>query len=444
MRKLLLAVVASAPLLAQPTLTLEEAVRIAIRQHPAVQASASQVRAAEARVTQARSGYLPKVNYSESFTRSNNPVFVFSSLLTQRQFTEANFAIDSLIRPEFLNNFQSLVGVDQTVFDWGGTAAQVRSAELGRSLAGELRRRTELDLVARVVRAYYGAVLASASLETAHAAVKSAEADMARAESIRQAGMSTDVDVLSIRVHLAGIREIEIRRSYDVQVALAALNETLGLPLDQRHSLGTPLTPTVMDAATATRFETAAAESRPELKQATLAADIAGQQRAAARSALLPQISVRGVFEADRQTFVTKGGANWLAAASLRWSLFDGNAARARMKEAEATLETARAQRAQASAGVRLEVQRAWADFRSADERIAVASAAVAQAEESLRITKNRYQAGLATVTDLLRTETALVETQTRRLVAIHDQRLAAAGLELAAGTLSADSEVLK
>ena len=73
-----------------------------------------------------------------------------------------------------------------------------------------------------------------------------------------------------------------------------------------------------------------------------------------------------------------------------------------------------------------------------------MATATVAQAEESLRITKNRYEAGLATVTDLLRTETALLEATTRRIAATYDHRLAAILLELAAGTLSGDSNVLQ
>ena len=111
---------------------------------------------------------------------------------------------------------------------------------------------------------------------------------------------------------------------------------------------------------------------------------------------------------------------------------------------AKASHQSARAQQREASQRVRLEVFRAWADSRAAEERIAVAAAAVAQAEESLRIIKNRYDSGLATVTDLLRNETALLEARTRRLAAIHDQRVAAAQLELAAGTLSADSEVLQ
>jgi outer membrane protein TolC len=81
--------------------------------------------------------------------------------------------------------------------------------------------------------------------------------------------------------------------------------------------------------------------------------------------------------------------------------------------------------------------------LRAAQQRIESARAAQAEAEESLRISQNRYEAGLSTVTDLLRVETALLETRTRYLAAVHDQRIAAAMLELAAGTLTADSEVL-
>ena len=62
---------------------------------------------------------------------------------------------------------------------------------------------------------------------------------------------------------------------------------------------------------------------------------------------------------------------------------------------------------------------------------------------ESLRITKNRFEAGLANVTDLLRTETALLDARNRRLAAVYDQRMAAVNLEAAAGTLTESSQVL-
>ena len=440
----MLVLLAAAPLLAQGQLTVREAVRIALGKHPAIEAAASQTRAAESRIRQARGTYLPRVNYSESWTRSDNPVFVFSSLLLQHQFTESNFRIGPLNRPDFLNNFQSQIAAHQTLYDWGGRKSQVRAADLGRGMSAEQERAARMALIALVIRSYYGAVLSQTSLAAAREALKSAEADVQRAESVRQAGMSTDADVLSIRVHLAGVREQEIRRSYDVRIAIAALNEALALPLDTAHTLIAELTPAQLPADSARQYETEAAKNRPELRQSELARQIAEQQTTAARAALFPEFGLRGAFEANRQEFIRKGGANWLVAASMRWNLFDGFANRARISEARASLEAARAQQRQAEQGVRLEVFKAWADAKAAEERLAVAAAAVAQAEESLRITKNRFENGLSNVTDLLRNETALLDARTRRLSAVHDQRIAVAHLELAAGTLSADSEILK
>ena len=91
----------------QDPLSLRDAVRLALRENKAIAGAAAGARASEARIAQARGGMLPKVNYTESFARSDNPVFVFSSLLTQHQFGAENFAIGPLNRPDFLNNFQS-------------------------------------------------------------------------------------------------------------------------------------------------------------------------------------------------------------------------------------------------------------------------------------------------------------------------------------------------
>ena len=180
------------------------------------------------RIDEARAGRLPKLNYSESFARSDNPVFVFSSLLTQHQFGAENFNIGPLNRPDSLNNFQSQLTVDQTLYDAGQTRNAVKSADLSRQMTGEEQRRTQMQVIAGVVRAYYGAVLAAESLKTAEQALKSAEADLTRAESVRAAGMSTDVDVLSIRVHLAAVTEQRIQRAADLDVAKSALNDALG------------------------------------------------------------------------------------------------------------------------------------------------------------------------------------------------------------------------
>jgi len=431
------------PLAAQSPLTLADAVRLALDNHPSVAASRDATKAAETRIVQAHSGYLPKLNYTESVLRSDNPVVVFGSLLTQHQFTAANFALDPLNRPAALDNFQSQLTLDQTIYDGGQTRLGVKTARLGRDLSAEDERLTRMNAIANVVRAYHGAVLAAASAWVADEAVRSAETDLNRAQAVREAGMSTNADVLSIKVHLAAMREEQIRRKSDLDVAVATLNDALGLPLAEPHDLTTPLTAVSFNQQSLEQYEKEAGASRPELHEARMASDLARTQGSAARASLLPQVGFHAGFETDRQTFADRGGANWLISASLRWNIFNGGADRARMNEAAYGLDRARALEKQADSQVRLQVRRAYADFRSAAERIDVAQATVSMAEESLRITKNRYDGGLSNVTDLLRTETALLEARNRRLAAIYDQRLAAVSLELAAGTLTDKSEVL-
>ena len=442
MRKTLLLALA-APLLAQDPLSLREAVRLALRENKAIAAANAGMRASTSRIEEARAGRLPKLNYSESFIRSDNPVFVFSSLLTQHQFGPENFNIGPLNRPDSINDFQSILSVDQTLYDAGQTRNAVKSADLSRQVTVEEQRRTRMQVISGVVGAYYGAVLAAESLKTAEQGLRSAEADLQRAESVRAAGMSTDVDVLSIRVHLAAVTEQRIQRTADLDVAKSALNDALGLPLDAPHTLTSALSPLDLPDLELASLEHDASSTRPEARATHLAAGIAKTQSDSARSALLPQVGFHAAFEADRQEFVTKGGVNWLASIGLRWNLFNGFGDKARIEESSQWMERAHADEQRVDSAVRLEVRRAWAGLRAAAQRIEVAKAAVAEAEESLRITQNRYEAGMSNVTDLLRNETAVLESRTRHLAAVHDQRIAATMLELAAGRLSPDSEVL-
>jgi outer membrane protein TolC len=91
-----------------------------------------------------------------------------------------------------------------------------------------------------------------------------------------------------------------------------------------------------------------------------------------------------------------------------------------------------------------LEIRRAHAELQSAIERSAVAASVVEQAEESLRIIRDRYEAGLEDVSAVLRSEAALTNSRYRLLGSLYEQRIARAALEHAAGTLTVGSEALQ
>ena len=117
------------PLAAQDNLSLPKAVQLALRENKALQSSKSIATGSEAHTRGARSGYYPTLNYNESATRSNNPVFVFSSLLAQHQFASENLQIGPLNRPNALDNFRSSLVAQQTLFDGGQTKHAIQGAE---------------------------------------------------------------------------------------------------------------------------------------------------------------------------------------------------------------------------------------------------------------------------------------------------------------------------
>ncbi len=434
----------AASLPAQEVLTLRQAVDLALWANPLVAAAGAGEKEAEARIRQARSASMPHVQFSESFQRGNNPVFVFSSLLTQHQFSERNFAIGPMNRPDALNNHQSRLMVEQVLFDAGQTSHSVEAARFTRQLSSEDTRRSQSDVVLHVLQTYFGVSLAEKNLQVARESVRSAQADLARAESIYESGRSTHADVLALRVHLAAMREQQIRASNDLVIARAALNDALGVSLDRAFELTTPLeSGAAAPEASLEEYRRLAVENRPEMRQAGLTQRLTHTEQQAAASAYWPEVVFQGILEADRQNLYSKGGANWFTAVTLRWSLWNGGETKARVLQARFAETRAEALVRHCDSAIHLEVRKAYLDLKAAAQRVEVASAASAEAEEAHRIIQNRHEAGLTTVTELLRSETALVAARTRHLAAVYDYRLAAGALEHAAGTLTADSAVV-
>src|SRR5215470_5353227 len=166
-RLLTIPALAGSPLLAQEALTLRQAVDLALHSNPLVAAADAGEKEAEARIHQAHSGYLPRLQFSESLQRGNNPVFVFSSLLTQHQFSQGNLALGPLNRPDALSNYQSRLTIEQVLFDRKQTSRGVEAARFTRQIAGQDMRRSHSDVILSVLRTYFGAQLAEKNLEVA-------------------------------------------------------------------------------------------------------------------------------------------------------------------------------------------------------------------------------------------------------------------------------------
>jgi outer membrane protein len=429
---------------AKQQLGLERAVALALEHNPALAATREESHAARARVGQARSAYFPRLDVSQGFTRGDNPVYVFGTLLTQRQFSEANFALPLLNAPPPVDNFQTRLDGEILLFDSGGRHFRAQSAEHMASAADFAAEQARQDLILRVVRGYYGVIVAREDLKAAEEALRTARANEARVRSMEKAGLVVSSDLLSAEVFRAQMQDREIRARNGLEVSRLELARELGVaPETMGEPAGALREPHPLVGPVDDWIKTALAD-RPALRAAELEQKAAAAGRNGARAKFGPRLGLFADFERDAETLGGPSGTNWLAGARLDWNLFAGGADRAGLAEAQARERQAADQLDWLRSGVQLEVRRAYLDTAAASQRAAAARDSVAQAKESLRIIQNRYDAGLVTITELLRAETAQLEARTGYLAALHDWQVARAGLDRAAGTLTADSKLIR
>jgi outer membrane protein len=423
---------------AQDHLSLADAIGRAVAQNPAVRAAQAATGEAGQRIAQARSGYLPRVDLIESAQRGNQPVFAFSSLLAARQFTAADFATSSLNYPDPITNHQTAFAIEQPIFDGFRTSAATRAAEIGQTLAVTGQDQVRADLALAATRAYAHVLSAAADRRAAEAAVEAAVEDQTRAEHRRDAGLASEADVLALQVHVATMRERLIRASSDETIRRAELNQAMGEALDRSFALD-EVRPEATTVAAVPEMERQALAARPEVRAAGLQEALAQQNRRRARAGLLPQVSFQGFFDLSGtgDTFSARASA-WMVGVQVRWSIFAGLADLARVREAGLAGDRVAADRERIETAVRLDVRTAAAQIQSAAARQQVAQAAAAQARESQRIIRDRYDAGLASVTDVLRAADAVLEAESQRTAAAVDLLVSNAMLDRALGRVGA------
>jgi outer membrane protein TolC len=144
-------------------------------------------------------------------------------------------------------------------------------------------------------------------------------------------------------------------------------------------------------------------------------------------------VAAQAAFDISGTQFNDRASA-WLIGAEVRWNLSLGGAEAARLRAATDARSRAVAQAEDARAAVQVEVVTALRRLQAANARRSAGLAAVDQARESQRITRDRFEAGLATVTDVLRASSAVVEADSQRVSAVVDAMVSEATLRRALG----------
>jgi len=421
-------------------LRLADAVALALEHSFGLVAAGHAKQAATEGVTQARSARIPQISAIETISRTDNPTMVFSNLLGQARFGPANFAIGSLNEPDPLTNFNTRLVLAQPIYAGGRIDAGISAAGHMEAAAGGMAERARQEAIYQTTRAYQGVLLARAQGEVASAAKASAVAHVRDAENLVETGLAVPSDAMRAKVRLAEIDEMVVRARAGEKVARAGLMAAMGTSPEGTWDVAPP-EPSIPPLPDAERSVATALAQRPDLEAARRGESAAGDGVRAARAGWKPQAGFMAIYESNNDTLLGSSGRNWTAMATVSVNLFDGRLNAARVRQSREEQARAAAMTAGFESQVALEVRQAHAELEGALARREAAARAVEEAEQSLRIVRDRYENGLATITDLLDSETALTGARSRMATADYDCRDGAAALELAMGTLGATPE---
>jgi outer membrane protein TolC len=304
---------------------------------------------------------------------------------------------------------------------------------LDRDLATAARDVARQDLVFRAAQAFVRVLQLEATVRATEAAVAAAESDRQRARARRDVGVVTEADVLALEVHLADMRQRQIATAGDLEVVRMELAEAVGLPLT------TPLVPLRPVSRTTPADDEAliraALTAHPQLRQAATHLQLADNGQRTARAALLPAVGVQAGWEFNGATIGAQQ-SSWVIGAEVRMNVFRGFADTARMTEARHAHVRATAEQQRIERRIEVEVRGALAQLSAARAREDAGRAALAQARESQRIIRDRYESGLATVTDVLRAAEAALDAESRATAAEMDVILQSVAVDRALGRL--------
>ncbi|MGC2619043.1 MAG: TolC family protein [Acidobacteriaceae bacterium] len=438
MTALCLAVVPAAVFGQETALTLREAIDQALRQNPREQIAHANVEAASAAISLARTGLLPNFNFVEDLSRGNDPVYVFGTKLRQQRFTQSDFSLDSLNRPTPTGNFATRITGSWMLFDGLVTEDHLRGANLAAKSTASITAAIHQGIVLQVVQDYQAVLYTQRGVDIAQHEEQTAESLVHEAQTRVKAGLNVDSDLLAAQVNLAERQQERIAAEGNLENAWTELETAMGSEATMHPALQ-PLEAKTFPEGVLADDLAAALKARPDLQALRLRSD--AQQKAvhADKAAFLPQVSAYGSWETDRPTFAGNGGNNWVAGVQLSIDVLP-IAKRAHLREEQAAQQTADAEERSSELQIRLAVHRAFTGQLTAARMVATARAAMDQSSEELRILRNRYDAGLVTINDLLRAEDAQRQSQTDYWHAAYGNTVAYAELLYAAGELTPDS----
>ncbi|MCX6912046.1 MAG: TolC family protein [Verrucomicrobia bacterium] len=420
-------------------LSLADGVNLALQRNPNILRAQKDLEVAQGVSIQTRAIAVPKVNLGGSFSAAqpndvdtaDNPPVVLNN---------------TVVSPGFYfgppQNWVTQLKLVQSFYEGGRIMSALRAARL-------LKERSMLDYQTAVANtvvgaqvAYYDVLLAVQQITVQEASVELLTRELADTTRRYNAGTVPRFNVLRAEVELANARPKLIRARNTYRISKNNLINQLGFNVPKEALEDIPLTlsgkltaePYKIDLPQAIAL---ALERRTELEALRKTQALRKEDIVNAKAPYKPTLQAFGGYDAHNSILsqdLADEKYGWIAGVQLNWNLFDGWRTKGRVVEARALYERAGVELDDAGRRIELEVRTAYSNFIEADEVLKSQEKVREEAEEALRLSRARSEAGTGTQLDVLSAQTALTEARTTQILALHGFSVARARLERAIG----------
>jgi len=434
------------PLLAQEKkmLTIEQAIEIGMENSKALRTSQFKVEAADARASELNTLGLPLLKFNGTYTRLSNvpsltlpfPAYgIYTPGSNIVSFQTVNYPLTS----DIVNNYGLKATLQQPLYTGGKISGAVDAAENLAAATKEDFKKDKSEVIYNIKAAYWNLYRAIEFNKFVDENVDQIKSHANDAENLFKQGMLTNNDVMKVHVQLSDALVRQIDAKNGVKLAMYALNNTLGLPLQTEIELSSAIQINDRSWEAVDQLINNAFEKRPEIlgMNARVKAGEAGLT--SARGGWWPQIYLIGNYSYLRPNqryfpATDEFKDTWDVTLSLSFDIWNWWQTGYQANQAQAQLAQALEGLSMMKDGVMLEVTQSYLGVNQFKERKAVAEQGVKQAEENYRVTNDKYKKGLMPNSELLDAEVALLQARLNLIQSIVDYELSIARLSKAIG----------
>jgi outer membrane protein TolC len=390
----------------QVKISLDDVLARVQESNASIQVSDQEAKMAKYDYRFSNSVFLPQISVSHTGMATTNPLMAFGSKLNQGILTQADFNPALLNDPDQVENFATVVSVEQPLINMDGFYQ--RKAAKTTMEAKELqamRTRDYLDFEAQ--KAYGQLQLAYRAVAVLQKAYEAANANLNMAQNSYDQGLLQKADLLEVKVRVTEVSgQLKTSKS-NVQNAsdyLAFLmNEQGNVVYEPSEELVPDNLDENMDISLENRADVKAMDLVSEAYKANMRAD---------NMTFLPRLNAFASYEMYDDQIFQADAKGYIVGASLSWDVFKGSQRFAKAGKSKTNYEKAKQEYEQYVAKSTMELQRTKRMVEDAQSRLQTSKLAMEQSEESLRIRTNRFGEGLEKTTDLLMAEATYAEKQ--------------------------------